>query len=108
MGNNWVYGKYGIKEGFKPGSSHFQYFFAVSEDGLKKCNYCVWIADDAIDRFGSSGNFNSIVSSQGETWRKWITDKIDAKDFGNKVLKIEKDREKEIELSEMKTHFSMD
>jgi hypothetical protein len=107
MVNNWSYKEYQIEEGLKPGSSHFQYFYRISEKGRKKCNYCVWIEDEALTRFGSSGDFDSIVSSQREVWKKWVKGKIDEGDFGNKVLKIEKAGEKEIELSELPVHLSM-
>jgi hypothetical protein len=67
----------------------------------------VWIEDDALSRFDPSRDFDSIVSSQKEAWSRWVKNKIDAKDFGSKVLKLEKGGEKEIELSEMATHLSM-
>ena len=52
MQKTWTYTNYEIKEGLKPGSSQFRYFFAGnSESGEKKCNYCVWIVDDASYRF---------------------------------------------------------
>jgi len=41
----WSYKNYEIREGLKPGSKHFQYFFLVLEKDKKKCNYCVWIDD---------------------------------------------------------------
>jgi len=107
MDNQWSYKDYQIRDGLKPGSPHFQYFYVVSEQGKKKCNYCVWIVDDAWTRFDRAGNFVSIVSSQKETWDKWVKGKIDAGDFGNKVLKYDRDSEKEIELSEMTAHLSM-
>jgi hypothetical protein len=106
--NRWSYNEYQIEDGLKPGSRHFQYFYVVSEKGRKKCNYCVWIEDEALSRFALSGDFDSIVSSQRETWNKWVKGKIDGEDFGNKVLKIEKGGEKEIELSEMSAHLSME
>jgi hypothetical protein len=108
MEHRWSYKDYEIKDGLKPGSSHFQYFYLLSEKGQKKCNYCVWIEDDALSRFGESKDFDSIVSSQREDWNTWVKGKIDAGDFDNKVLKIEKDGEKEIELSELRSHLSMD
>ena len=46
--NTWRYKDLQITEGRKPGSKQFQYFFAVSEGGEKKCNYCVWIDDEAL------------------------------------------------------------
>ncbi len=107
MENEWLYKNYQIRDGLKPGSPHFQYFYVVSEQAAKKCNYCVWVVDEALTRFDPSGDFNSIVSSQRETWNRWVKGKIDAGDFGNKVLKYERDSEKEIELSEMTTHLSM-
>ena len=108
MEKEWSYKNYQVKEGLKPGSKHFQYFFVVSEGGEKKCNYCVWIEDEALSRFDQSKNFDSIVSSQREAWNKWVQGKIDAGDFQNKVLKFEEAGEKEIDLSEMKEHLSMD
>ena len=107
MENQWSYKDYQIRDGLKPESTHFQYFYVVSEQAKKKCNYCVWIVDDALTRFDRSGDFASIVSSQRETWNKWVKGKIDAGDFGNKVLKYDRDGEKEIELSEMTAHLSM-
>ena len=108
MQTTWSYKNYEIKEGLKPGSSQFRYFFAVSKGGEKKCNYCVWIVDDAISRFDPSKDFNAIVSSQKETWHKWVKEKIDAADFKNRALKFEKTGEKEIALSEMAEHVTMD
>lgn len=108
MKNRWSYKNYEIEEGLKPGSSHFQYFYVVSEKGQKKCNYCVWIEDEALSRFGSSRDFDPIISSQSATWNQWVKGKIDGGDFGNKVLKIDKDGEREIELSELSTHLSME
>ena len=55
-----------------------------------------------------SKDFSAIVASQKEGWNKWVKGKIDAGDFRNKVLKYEKDGEKEIELSEMDEYLSMD
>ena len=107
MENQWSYKDYQIRDGLKPGSPHFQYFYVVSEQAKKKCNYCVWIVDEALTRFDQSADFASIVSSQREIWNKWVKGKIDAGDFGNKVLKYDRDGEKEIELSEMTAHLSM-
>jgi hypothetical protein len=104
----WSYKNYEIKEGLKPGSSQFRYFFIVSETGEKKCNYCVWITDDALSRFDPSKDFNSIVSSQIEAWHEWVKEKIDAADFRSRALKFEKAGEKEIDLSEMIEHVGMD
>jgi len=107
MENEWSYKSYQIRDGLKPQSAHFQYFYVVSEQAKKKCNYCVWIVDEALTRFDRSKNFDSIVSSQRETWNTWVKKKIDAGDFGNKVLKYDRESEKEIELSEMTAHLSM-
>jgi hypothetical protein len=108
METQWFYKDYQIRDGLKPGSTHFQYFYVVSKQEKKKCNYCVWIPDEALTRFDQSGDFASIVSSQRETWNRWVKGKIDAGDLGNKVLKYDRDGEKEIELSEMTTHLSME
>ena len=108
MQKTWSYKNYEIKEGLKPGSSQFRYFFVVSESGKKKCNYCVWITDDALSRFNPSKGFKSIVSSQIEIWREWVKEKIDNADFRNRALKFEKTGEKEIDLSETAEHVTMD
>ena len=108
MQKTWSHNNYEIKEGLKPGSSQFRYFFAVSESGEKKCNYCVWIMDEALSRFDQSKDFNSIVSSQKEIWHEWVKEKIEASDFRNRALKFEKTGKKEIDLSEMAEHVTMD
>ena len=108
MQKTWSHNNYEIKEGLKPGSSQFRYFFAVSESGEKKCNYCVWIMDEALSRFDQSKDFNSIVSSQKEIWHEWVKEKIEASDFRNRALKFEKTGEKEIDLSKMAEHVTMD
>jgi hypothetical protein len=108
MENQWFYKNYEIREGLRPGAAHFQYFYVVSEGEAKKCHYCVWIVDEALTRFDQSGDFASIASSQRETWTEWVKGKIDAGDFGSKVLKYDKDGEKEIDLSEMTAHLSME
>ena len=107
MENQWSYKEYQIRDGLKPGSPHFQYFYVVSKQAEKKCNYCVWIVDEALTRFDKSKDFDSIVSSQRETWNRWVKGKIDSGDFDNKVLKYDKDGEQEINLSEMTAYFSM-
>jgi hypothetical protein len=108
MENQWSYKNCQIKDGQKPGSRHFQYYYVVSEGAQKKCNYCVWIVNEALSRFDESKDFNAIASAQREAWNRWVKEKIDAEDFKNKVLKYEKDGEKEIELSEMAETLSMD
>lgn len=107
MEKEWSYKKYEITDGLKPDSKHFKYFYAVSERGEKKCHYCVWITDEALSRFDQSLNFAAIVSSQKDVWDKWVKGKIDKRAFDSKVLKIEKDGEKEIELLEIPDNFSM-
>jgi hypothetical protein len=108
MQKKWTYKNYEIEEGLKPGSQKFRYFFVVSEEGMKKSKYCVWIKDEALFRFDQSGNFDTIVSSQREKWIKWIKEKIDAQDFQNRALKFDKTGETEINLSEMNEHVTMD
>ena len=101
----WSYKNYQIKEGLKPGSKHFQYFFMVLEKDKKKCNYCVWIDDETLPRFSPVKEFEKIASSQREEWSKWVQGKIDGGDFRNLVLKLEKTGQKEINLSEMEEHL---
>ena len=108
MQNTWTYKSYEVKEGLKPGSPIFRYFFRVFEGGEKKCNYCVWIVDDALPRFDPSRNFNAIATSQKEAWHQWVKKKIDGGDFRNRALKFEKTGEREIDLSEMSEHVTPD
>ncbi len=61
-----------------------------------------------MSRFDESKDFNAIVSSQIEAWHEWVKEKIDATDFSNRALKFEKTGEKEIDLSEMAEHVTMD
>lgn len=98
---NWSYKNLEITEGLKPGSTHLQYFFVVSQGGKKKCNYCVWIEDEALSTLAPSRDFDEIVSSRREDWSRWVQEKIDAKDFRNRVLKVQKRGQQEIALSEM-------
>lgn len=98
----WSYKNLDISEGLKPGSKHFQYFFVVSEKGKKKCNYCVWIDDENLTQFTThSKEFEEIASLKKDQWRKWVQGKIDQGDFRNLVLKLEKNGQREIDLSEM-------
>ena len=108
MQKEWTYKNYDIKEGLKPESTTFRYYFVVSEDGIKKSNYCVWIKDDALSRFDPAKNFATIISSERESWSKWIKEKIDSKDFENRALKFDLTGETEINLSQMKEHVDMD
>jgi hypothetical protein len=108
MQKRWTYKNYEIQEGLKPGTKTFRYFFLVSENGIKKSSYCVWIKDDTLSRFDQSKNFDSIITSQRENWSKWIKGKIDAHDFQNRALKYDKTGETEINLAEMNEHVTMD
>ncbi|MBW1782470.1 MAG: hypothetical protein JRL30_17220 [Deltaproteobacteria bacterium] len=108
MKERWSYKGYEIEAGLKPGGKHFQYFFSVSKGNEKKCNFCVWIEDDALSRFDQKKDFEAIAAAQGEAWERWVKTHIDEGDFQNKVLKFEKGGEKEIDLSEMREHLSME
>lgn len=108
MQDKWTYKNFEIQEGLKPGSKMFRYFFMVSEKGEKKCNYCVWIVDEALDRFDPSGDFNAIAASRKASWQGWVREKIDGGDFRNRALKYEKAGEREINFSEMKAHVQME
>ena len=104
----WSYKDLDIKEGLKPGSKHFQYFFVVTKKGKKKCNYCVWIDDENLARFGHSKKFEEIAFAQKEEWSRWVQGKIDQGDFRNLVLKLEKAGPKEIDLAEMQKKLEAD
>ncbi|CAB5108122.1 hypothetical protein D3OALGA1CA_1856 [Olavius algarvensis associated proteobacterium Delta 3] len=108
MQKTWSYKNYEIKEGLKPGSAKFRYFFSVAKGDEKKCHYCVWIANDALSRFDPSKDFKAIISSQSETWREWVEAKIDAEDFRNRALKIDAAGQEEINLSAAKEHVPLD
>ena len=104
----WSYNDYQVVEGLKPGSKHFQYFFNVYRGSEKKCNYCIWIEKAALSRFDRSENYDVIISSNKESWGKWVKKKIDSGDLNNKVLRFRINGQEEINLSEMDQHLSMD
>jgi len=104
----WSYKDFEINEGFKPGSKHFQYFFAVSEKGKKKCNYCVWIDDENLTQLTNSNEIEGIISLKREEWSKWVQTKIDKGDFRNLVLKLEKKGQKEIDLDKSEKKLEPD
>jgi hypothetical protein len=104
----WSYKWFQIDEGLKPGSRSFRYFFYVSESDRKKCNYCIWIEDDALGRFDPSEDFESIVSSRRDQWQQWVKEKIDANDFRNVVLKCDTKGESEVDLEKMDKKLTMD
>ena len=108
MEKGWSYKNLRVEEGFKPGSKRFQYFFLVSEGGQQKCNYCIWIEDEALPRFGASKNFNAILDSHREDWNKWVKEKIDQKDFRNMVLLFDKEGQKEVDLDKADKKLSME
>ena len=108
MKTQWSYKQHQISEGLKPGSEHFQYFFVVSKDGAKKCNYCVWIQDDALSLFHESKDFSSILSSFRDQWSTWVKGKIDQGDFRNIALLLEKTGQKEIDLAQAERHLSVE
>jgi hypothetical protein len=80
-GGIWKYKNFQVKEGLKPKSKHFQYFFVVSEGNKKKCNYCVWIDDDHLTSSRPQKRSDEIVSSG--RWSQWVRKKIDQEDFRN-------------------------
>ena len=97
----WSYKEMEIKEGLKPESKHFQYFFVVSGGGKKKCNYCVWIEDEDLSRFSISKSFGEIVSSHREDWIRWVKNKIDQGDFRNLVWRLDEKGQREINLEDL-------
>jgi len=107
MEKEWYHKSYQVKDGLKPGSQHFQYFYVVSAQGATKCHYCVWITDEALPRFDRSLNFDAIVSSHREAWNRWVMEKIDLGVLESTVLKIDQAGESEIALSDMPDHFRL-
>ena len=101
MDKEWSHGNFQIREGLKPESDHFQYFFIVSQGGVKKCRLCVWITDDALAGFNPSREFAPIAYSRREDWSEWVRSKIDHGDFRDRVLKFDPAGRTEIDLSEM-------
>ena len=108
MNNAWTYKNHEIEEGLKPGSKTFRYFFKILENDEKKCNYCVWIADDALGRLDPSKDFDGIIASNKAAWQQWVKDKIDNGDFRNRALKLEIEGQHEIDLSDMTDHIKPD
>jgi hypothetical protein len=95
-----------------PGAFHNKHVaavrFSVFQQGEKKCHYCVWITDEALSRFDSSGDFDAVIAARSDAWRKWVEKKIDAEDFRNRALRIDAAGEQEIDLSDMKAHVAFD
>lgn len=108
MQTEWIYRSCQIVEGLKPNSTQFRYYFTVSDNKKKKCHYCVWIADDVLSSFDPAKDFNAIAASQKAAWQAWVKEKIDAEDFNNRALKIDKTGKTEINLSELTDPISMD
>ena len=108
MEKEWSYKAFKVKEGLKPGSKHFQYFFVVTEKGQKKCNYCVWIEDEALSHLDPSKDFDSVVSARREGWSGWVKEKIDQGDFRNLVLKVEEGGRSEIDLDKTPEKVTFD
>lgn len=108
MQTTWTYKNCEIEEGLKPGSKTFRYFFKILESGEKKCNCCVWIVDGALSQFDSTKNFDAIVAAQKDAWHHWVKGKIDEGDFRNRALKIEKEGQTEINLSDMSDHIKFE
>ena len=105
---SWSYKSFEIKEGLKPESRHFRYFYRVFEGSEKKCKYCIWIEDDALATHDPSRDFESIASRYSEQWRQWVKDKIDGSDFRNIVLKHGVEGQVEIDLEAMDEKLTMD
>ena len=108
MEKKWFYNDYQVEEGLKPGSKNLQYFFKVAKGGEKKCNFCIWIEDEALSRFDKSKNIGAIISSQKESWRRWVQEKIDEGDLKSKVLQFGKKGQEEVDLSELIEHLSIE
>lgn len=106
MQQTWTYKNYEIQEGLKPGSNTFRYFYKILENGEKKCNYCVWIVDDALTQFDPAKDFGAIAASHKNDWQQKVKDKIDGQDFRNRALKIGTDSLEEINLSDMSEHVT--
>lgn len=107
MENTWYHKSYQIKDGLKPGSLQFQYFYVVSEQGNTRCHYCVWITDEALPLLDGSRNFDAIVSSRRESWNQWVKENIDQGMLESKVLKIDPNGASEVALADMPDHFKL-
>ena len=93
-----------IREGLKPRSKIFRYYFRMLESAGKKCNYCAWIVDDALSRFDPSNQFNPIVASHHAAWHRWVKEKINGGDFRNRALEFDNAGEQEINLLDVSEH----
>ena len=108
MQETWSYKNFSIKAGLKPGSDTFRYFFRVFDGDEKKCNYCVWITDEALRGIDPGGDFKAVAASGKSAWRQWVKDKIDGGDFRHRALKVDASGEREIDLSEMTAHHPVE
>ena len=74
--NKWLYKDLQmLQKGLQPGSKQFQYFFAVSEGGGKKCNYCVWMDEKPYRALLPLRILKEIVSLKREEWSTWVKEK---------------------------------
>jgi hypothetical protein len=87
------YKNYTIKEGPKPGSKKFQYYFTVYEKDKKKAHFCVWVEDAVLKQE------KKLDKARGE-WFKWVTRRIDEGGLKDTVLKIVQNRIEEIDLNQ--------
>lgn len=88
------YKEFTIKEGIKPDSETFQYYFTVYKEDEKKAHFCVWIKDEVLKKAQE-------IEKARNNWFKWVVKKIDEGDFKNTVLKIVEDRIEEIDLDQL-------
>ena len=63
---------------------------------------------DALEKCAPSREFDAVVDSQKQVWHAWVKEKIDAQDFRNRALKIDRQGREEINLSEMSDHIRPD
>jgi len=102
------YKRYMIKEGLKPGSDKFQYYFAVTEGVEKKAHYCVWVDDEVLAKTKEFQKAcrgvleEEFINTHKSEWLKWVEEKLENEDFRDTVLKIEKSGTREIDMSELK------
>lgn len=88
------YKNYTIKEGQKPGSKKFQYYFTVYEKDKKKAHFCVWVEDSVLKQ-------EKEFYRARDEWFQWVTRRIDQGGLKDTLLKIVENRIEEIDLNQI-------
>lgn len=107
----WEYNGYAIDEGIKPHDENYkpdfyQYFFIVKQGGQRKFKYCIWTSKSELERHPelvaeakSAGH--KIPERIYQKALSRVKEKIDRREFDNRLLEFDAEGEREIALDEL-------